>query len=373
MSTLHYWTDKLRMRSRKSLRAPPTTILQNLEAEGMENIGKQSRDRVDTEIQGRGRQLFYNPIGAYLSFRRAKIITAEPVLFLYMFGMFMSLSVGQEYIFNWYGRKMLREHDYTGPFNFCMSTDILNEIPRNLTHGKKAGDIVQGQASILSLGTTLIGQLPSIFAALVYGPLTDRIGRRPIMLLMGSAGALSGLLFTLAVYFSWSIFWFIPLTLITSLTGGIPGILTVVYSYIADVSSTQWLTLRLGIAESMVFFGTMASLALGGVWLEHTNCEFEVPFAVYCIANVLILVYVIFLLPESLTKAQRSAKLTAPGLRHVLRGLQIFFRRNEYYTLGGDYGALLVACLLSTWSTLEPLKSVLSSCFMHPSNGLQGL
>ena len=239
----------------------------------MENIGKQSRDRVDTEIQGRGRQLFYNPIGAYLSFRRAKIITAEPVLFLYMFGMFMSLSVGQEYIFNWYGRKMLREHDYTGPFNFCMSTDILNEIPRNLTHGKKAGDIVQGQASILSLGTTLIGQLPSIFAALVYGPLTDRIGRRPIMLLMGSAGALSGLLFTLAVYFSWSIFWFIPLTLITSLTGGIPGILTVVYSYIADVSSTQWQCILVS-----TVFGTVSSLhPTSGLALTVTRGKMILP------------------------------------------------------------------------------------------------
>lgn len=118
--------------------------------------------------------------------------------------------------------------------------------------------IVQAQASMLSLITTLLGQLPSIFAALVYGPLTDRIGRKPIMLLMGSAG---GFLFTLAVYFRWSVYWFIAFTLISSLPGGIPGILTVVYAYIADVSSTKWLTLRLGIVESMVFFGTMASMA----------------------------------------------------------------------------------------------------------------
>lgn len=103
------------------------------------------------------------------------------------------------------------------------------------------------------------------------------------------------------MYFNWSIYWFIPLTLISSLAGGIPGILTVVYAYIADVSSTKWLTLRLGIVESMVFFGAMAGLAIGGVWLENTKCEFETPFAMYCIANVLILVYVIFLLTGSLT------------------------------------------------------------------------
>ena len=106
-----------------------------------------------------------NPVTAYLRFRRAKIVTVEPVLFLYMFGIFLSLSIGQEYVFNWFGRKMLREHaNLTAPFNFCVSTDLLNEmVPRNETDGKKAGDVVQTQASLLSLAMTLLGQLPSVF------------------------------------------------------------------------------------------------------------------------------------------------------------------------------------------------------------------
>ena len=275
----------------------------------------------------------FNPVDAYLRFRRAKILTVEPVLFLYMFGIFMSLSIGQEYVFNWFGWKMLREHsNFTGTFNFCMSTDFLNKmVPRNETNGRKAGDVVQTEASLLSLATTLLGQLPSVLAALVYGPLTDRVGRKPIMLLMASAGALSGLLFTLAVYLNWSIYWFIPLTMIVSLAGGIPGVLTIVYAYVADVSSTKWLTLRLGIVESMLFFGSAISLALGGVWLERSNCEFVAPYAVYCISNVLILLYVLFLLPESLTRSQRKAKFsTSTGLRHIARSFKIYFTRNEY-------------------------------------------
>ena len=38
-----------------------------------------------------------------------------------------------------------------------MSTGVLNDIPTNLTHGRKAGDIVQ---ALLSLVTSLLGQLP---------------------------------------------------------------------------------------------------------------------------------------------------------------------------------------------------------------------
>ena len=270
------------------------------------------------------------PIDAYLWFRRARIVTVEPVLFLYMFGLFVSLSATQEYVFNWYGREMLRKHaGFTGSFNVCMSTDLLNEEV-NETNGKKAGDIVQASAAWLSLGSTLLGQLPSIFAALIYGPLTDRIGRKPVMLVMASAGSVTAILITLTVHFNWPVYWFIPITLINSLAGGIPGILTVVFSYIADVSSTKWLTLRLGIAESMVFFGTTASLAIVGVWLEKTNCKFVELYVVYFIANILILLYVLLLLPESLTQSQRKERQRMSGLRQVTRGLKFFFTKNEY-------------------------------------------
>lgn len=124
-------------------------------------------------LQQPARSVLYNPIRAYLLFRRARILTVEPVLFLYMFGLFLFLSVGQEYIFNWYGRRMLRENNFTLPFNFCLSTDILNDHI-NLTSGEKPGDVVQTQASFLSLVTTLLSQLPAIFAALVYGRSSDR-------------------------------------------------------------------------------------------------------------------------------------------------------------------------------------------------------
>lgn len=148
-------------------------------------------------------------------------------------------------------------------------------------------------------------------------------------------------------------YWFIPLTLIHSLAGGIPGILTILYSYIADVSSTKWLTVRLGIMESMLFFGTTVSLAAGGVWLEKTRCNFVVPFAVYFISNVLILVYVIFLLPESLTKSQRKARQTMSGIRHIFRGLKIFFTRNEYsrWRLWCAVGSMFVIYLVVTGAT----------------------
>ena len=42
----------------------------------------------------------WNPLRLYLKFRGLKIVTVEPVLFLYMFGLYMLLAVDEQYVFN---------------------------------------------------------------------------------------------------------------------------------------------------------------------------------------------------------------------------------------------------------------------------------
>ena len=283
----------------------------------------------------RSRWSRFNPVNAYLRFRRAKILTVEPVIFLYIFGIFLSLSVGQQYFFNKFGREMFAEKlNFTGPFNFCMSTEVLNErIGNDTKYHQKAGDVVQAETAVLSLVASLLGQLPAIFAALFFGPISDRIGRKPIMLIAATVAAITGLMLVLLVHFNWSLYWILPLFFVNALAGGIPGMLTVVYSYIADVSSHKWLTLRLGIVESMIFFGSTLSLVSGGQWLQSTNCKFEGPFILYCAVNALLILYIIFLLPESFSREERRQLLIRKGhsgLHQIIRGLKLFFRRNEY-------------------------------------------
>ena len=45
------------------------------------------------------------PSSMCLKFRRKMFITVEPVLFLYMFGLYLLLSVEEQYIFNRLGRE----------------------------------------------------------------------------------------------------------------------------------------------------------------------------------------------------------------------------------------------------------------------------
>ena len=268
------------------------------------------------------KQRSWNPITLCLTFRKKKIITVEPVLFLYMFGLYLLLSVDEQYIFNRYGRDEFRnELNYSGPFNFCMSTTLLNaEV------GRGAGDKVEEDTSYLDLYVGVAGQLPAIFAALLYGPLSDRIGRKPIMLIIALAGCCTGAVTLVIMYLDLSVYLIIPLAVVNALAGSFPGMLTAVYSYTADVSSKKWLTLRLGILEAMIFIGATISLALGGQWLLRTSCYFQGAIWMYLACNVANILYVIFWLPESMSKIQRKNRMKnqPSGFRSLARGVRIF-------------------------------------------------
>jgi len=268
------------------------------------------------------KQCTWNPITLCLTFRRKKIITVEPVLFLYMFGLYLLLSVDEQYIFNRFGRDEFRnELNYSGPFNFCMSTTLLNKEV-----GRGTGNKVEEDTSYLDQYIGVAGQLPAIFAALLYGPLSDRIGRKPVMVIITLAGCCAGVVTLVIMYLDLSVKLIIPLAVVNALAGSFPGMLTAVYSYIADVSSKKWLTLRLGILEAMIFIGATISLALGGQWLLRTNCFFQGPIWMYLACNVANFLYVIIWLPESMSKIQRKNRMKnqPSGFRILARGVRIF-------------------------------------------------
>lgn len=261
----------------------------------------------------------WNPFTMCLKFRRKMFITVEPVLFLYMFGLYLLLSVEEQYIFNRLGREeCITELNFTEPFNFCMSTGALNKFI-----GRGTGNKVEAETSFLDLYVGVAGQLPSIFAALFYGPFSDRIGRRPIMLIyIAMAACLTGVVTLIIMYLNLTLFLLIPLALVNALAGSLPGMLTAVYSYIADVSSKKWLTLRIGILESMIFIGGTISLALSGQWLLKTSCNFEGAIWMYLACNLIIVVYVLLWLPESQTKLQQRERMKnrPSGFRIFIRG-----------------------------------------------------
>ncbi len=269
----------------------------------------------------------WNPLKSYLRFRRRRIITVEPVLFLYMFALFSYNFVTGQYVFNKYGRETYRDYNFTGSFDFCITTKDLDDLGMSLKVGKK----VEEQSSIINLVVGVTGQLPSVFAGLLYGPLSGHTGRRLIIIIVASVATVTGAAAIVIVHYdrSTSLYYLIGLSVIVALGGTLTGMLTATFAYIADISSNKLLTTRFGILEAMIFAGGVLSFATTGVWLNKNGCNFTEPLILYVACNAAIVLYMLLYLPESLSKTEREAKREGHNtrLKTTTRGFKIFFVR----------------------------------------------
>lgn len=261
----------------------------------------------------------------FLGIRRRKLLSVEPVMFAYMLGLFLYSSVSGQYVLNRYGRDKLQQlgDDDGGPWDFCINTTYLDER----TQSRAAGVAVESSASHLGLINSLASQLPAFVPALLYGPTSDRVGRKPMLLLIATAGCLSGTVYIVVITLDLNLYFLTLVAFLIAVGGSVPGIITITYSYIADVSSKKLLTLRIGILEAMLFLGIAVGILISGQWLNDTGCDFIQPMWFYLGCNLFIIFYVVLYLPESLSMAERQALVQngTGGVRILARGVKILF------------------------------------------------
>ena len=258
----------------------------------------------------------------YSLFWKAKIITVEPVVFFYTFGMAFTISFTFQYFFQRYARERLPESVL---HHFCISDDYLNS-----TAGKGAVDAAEDHAAHLTFLMSLSGLLMSIASTIFIGPLTDRFGRRFAIVSASFGAIISSLLMMIIVYQELDLYYFIAANLVSSFFGGFGVLFAGTFSYIADISSHKTRSLRIGILELMIYISSALTSVLVGIWLSEVNCDFTsltwAPFLCYIIS----LLYSLFLLPESLPKAQgRQAveeKTDNNKLEILWKGILLYFR-----------------------------------------------
>ncbi|CAG2106820.1 unnamed protein product, partial [Medioppia subpectinata] len=125
----------------------------------------------------------------------------------------------------------------------------------------------------LTLYATLILTIPSILASLFIGAWTDRYQpAKKILLIVGAVcGAVDAVANMLNVYYYDSSAYYIllpPITMIFS--GGMLGLLTSFWAYIALTTPRKWLAIRMTIAEVMMSIASPVGTYIGGAVL-NTN------------------------------------------------------------------------------------------------------
>ncbi|MBC3920920.1 MFS transporter [Undibacterium sp. CY18W] len=157
----------------------------------------------------------------------------------------------------------------------------------------------------------IYGVMQFVFAPMI-GALSDRFGRRPVLLTCVFGLGLNFLLLTQVT----SIYWMLVVRAIGGVTA---GNLSVANAYIADVSSPENRSKALGKIGAMFGLGFICGPVIGGVLGEaHIHYPFYLAAAV-SLANV---VYGYFSLPESLAPDHRKAfHISAANPFAGLRGL----------------------------------------------------
>ena len=177
----------------------------------------------------------------------------------------------------------------------------------------------------LSAASHWFGLLVALFAlmqflfATIVGGLSDRFGRRPVILVSLFGAACSYLLSALAPTLSWL---FIG-RIITGITG---ASFSAANAYVADITPADRRAASFGLVGAAFGLGFILGPALGGTLGDY---GLRVPYFVAAGLNAVNFVYGIFVLPESLSQSDRRAFSFARSnpfgaLRHLAKHPVVF-------------------------------------------------
>jgi DHA1 family tetracycline resistance protein-like MFS transporter len=171
---------------------------------------------------------------------------------------------------------------------------IIPVVPK-LVSGFVAGDTVR-TAEMLGLFGTVWALMQFIFSP-VIGALSDRFGRRPIILLSNFGLGLDYILMALAPSLAW-------LFVGRMLSGITAASISTASAYIADVEPPEKRAASFGMLGAAFGIGFVLGPALGGL-LGDSNPH--LPFWVAAGLSLLNALYGLFVLPESLPPERRTA------------------------------------------------------------------
>ena len=288
-----------------------------------------------------------NPWNLFMACRNAKIVTVEPVIFLYMLGTFLYFPLYQQYYYLRYGMDQLRDTNFTAPnTSFCLNSTEIDEYGGNGTY-----KIVESLSNNLLTYGTIANRVLSIIATLIMGPLSDRYGRRVIIIIVATGMLMQGVFSLFIVYFNLSLYFFILTQAIAGATGDFAAMLMACFTYVVDVGSLRWRTLRIAIAEAMLFFaGAIGEGLISGLWLKMLNCYFIPPIWLFIACALAIIGYTLVFLPESLSSEERQnlASKKQSKLQSLAMGFRILFCQFKEYAVWKIWGSLVIVFVLAS-------------------------
>lgn len=176
----------------------------------------------------------------------------------------------------------------------AMSIGIMVPILPNLLKQFTGGDTASASEWNVTFGVA--GGLMSFFAGPILGLLSDRLGRRPVLLISLTGFGLDFLFMAFAP----TLWWLFVGRLISGATS---GIFSTANAYVADVTAPEDRARAFGWMGSAFSFGFLAGPAIGGLL---GNYNLRLPFMAAAALTLVNAFYGLLVLPESLADNHRA-------------------------------------------------------------------
>ena len=220
----------------------------------------------------------------------ARKVTVEPVLFGFMFCIFLIFPLQEQLIY---------EKLCHSKFN----QTVCNRLKTDKRFAKSEST-VQKETSNWMLYFNMATTFPSMVAAMIFGPCSDKVGRKYILMFPLIGGVVESCALILNSYYShWDVSAIFVGVIISGFFGNYATILMAVFAYISDVSIESSRTLRVSLLEAMVFLGGAMGEIVGGLLVD--NAGFFIAFSLACGIHAFNLLYVVFILQESYKPSEK--------------------------------------------------------------------
>ncbi|MFC9708608.1 MFS transporter [Paenibacillus sp. NPDC056933] len=206
-----------------------------------------------------------------------------------------------------------------------------------------------GQQAIVVTLLTSVYAFCVFFAAPVLGALSDKYGRRPLLLVCLLGSAIGYLVFGIGGAL-WVLF---AGRIIEGITGGSIG---TIFAYFADIIPPEQRTKYFGWVSAVVGVGTVIGPTVGGLLAK---IDYAAPMYFGAIITLVNVIYGFFFMPESLDKKNRLKEITLVRLNPFIQLANLLSMKN--------LNRLLISAFL-LWIPNGSLQAVFSQFSMDTFN-----
>ena len=291
-----------------------------------------------------------------------KFFPFEIIFLLFQFSEHFYRLLYQQYYFQHLANLSLSEQpNYTEPSSsICLDQDYIINHTDNENFVK-----LQTTVNHLNMYSELVFMGLSALTALFLGPLSDVIGRKPIIITTMIGVALTAVTQFIVIYFKLNVYYYLLCAVFYGSFGGQGTMITVMMATVKDVTSKQWLTFRIGVIESCIAIAKVVTALASNNWIQNTGCNFQPPAWLMIVVSALALICSL-IIPETLSKDLRMQYKTGhnKGFKKLSTGVKIFTQ--PHFIGWRNYWQLWTAsCVICCASFGQGASVTIMNYFLH--------